>query len=304
MSDMRGGGSGGGGFDRSNLHLKKELTQIRKAARVLRDPGTTSSWRSPLSSARSAAVNAAASSSTNHHYHHYKNRSSEAIGSGDNAHKVFENKVFEHQTNGNNGREKKVFLYNWRTKSSSERSNQRPQGDDGDDGSSSVPEESVDDSLSDARNGGGGDSKSDSYIAERYASMIFKCKGTNLSPSIKRMTKKKWKKNTNSAAILRQQLQEQIVLGRNSKQAREGLPSIALGLGLEDSVSLVDQSDDTEEYYNSEDLRRISAASPLLSRLKHNNWQVQYLGLALLFSYMMLVKYNNWVLGWYYCIFQ
>ncbi|KAA8545387.1 hypothetical protein F0562_020171 [Nyssa sinensis] len=231
MSEMRGGG---GGFDRSNLHLKKELTQIRKAARVLRDPGTSSSWRSPLSSARSAALNAA-SSSTNHYYHQYKISNGEAIGGGDNAKKVFENKIFEHhseyplrvESNGNNGREKKVFLYNWRTKSSSEKSNQRRQGDDDDgiDGSSSVPEESVDDSLSDARNGGG-DSKSDSYTADR----------------------------------------------RSSKQARDGLPSVALGLGLDDSVSLVDQSDDTEEYYNSEDLRRISAASPLLSRLKQNNW--------------------------------
>ncbi|KAJ1400397.1 protein STICHEL [Sesbania bispinosa] len=42
--------------DPSKLHLKKELTQIRKAARVLRDPGTTSSWKSPLSSSRSVAA--------------------------------------------------------------------------------------------------------------------------------------------------------------------------------------------------------------------------------------------------------
>ena len=47
--------------DRSKLHLKKELTQIRKAARVLRDPGTISSWRTPLASSRSAAPALAAS---------------------------------------------------------------------------------------------------------------------------------------------------------------------------------------------------------------------------------------------------
>ncbi|KAI9122500.1 hypothetical protein K1719_006340 [Acacia pycnantha] len=43
--------------DPSKLHLKKkDLTQIRKAARVLRDPGTTSSWKSPLSSSRSVTA--------------------------------------------------------------------------------------------------------------------------------------------------------------------------------------------------------------------------------------------------------
>ncbi|KAA8536650.1 hypothetical protein F0562_029128 [Nyssa sinensis] len=271
MLEMRGGG----GFDQRNLHLNKEFTQIRKAAaRVLRDPGTTSSWRSPLSSARSAAANAA-SSSTNYCYHHYKNGSREAIGGGDNV-----NKVVEHhsefplrvESNGNNGREKKVFLYNWRTKSSSEKSHQRAQGedDDGNDGSCSVTEESVDDSLSDARNGG--DSKSDTCTADRYASMIFRGKDTNFTPSIKKTTKKKWKKNSYFAAMLRQQLQQQIVLSRNSKQALEGLRSIALSLSRDESVSLVEQSDDTEEYCNWADLRRISAASPLLSRLKLKNW--------------------------------
>lgn len=46
--------------DPSRLHLKKELTQIRKAARVLRDPGTTSSWKSPINSSRSVAAAVAA----------------------------------------------------------------------------------------------------------------------------------------------------------------------------------------------------------------------------------------------------
>jgi len=40
--------------DPSRLHLKKELTQIRKAARVLRDPGTTSSWKSTSRSTATA----------------------------------------------------------------------------------------------------------------------------------------------------------------------------------------------------------------------------------------------------------
>ncbi|CDY15837.1 BnaC02g34560D [Brassica napus] len=42
--------------DLSKLHLKRELTQIKKASRVLRDPGTSSSWKSPLNSSRSVAA--------------------------------------------------------------------------------------------------------------------------------------------------------------------------------------------------------------------------------------------------------
>ncbi|XP_059652107.1 protein STICHEL isoform X2 [Cornus florida] len=290
MSEMRGGGGGGrGGFDPSNLHLRKELTQIRKAARVLRDPGTTSSWRSPLNSARSAAAVNVASSSTNHYLHQYKNGNNVPIGGDDGVENGNGNKVSDSHAQfpfrvESNGKEKKVFLYNWRSqRSSSEKSDQRVRrdsggnqqqrgGDDDDDGdgSSSVPEESVEDSLSDARNGG--DSRSDTCISDRYASLIFRCKDTNLTPSIRRTNfKKKSKKNTYSSSMSRQQLQ-QIVRGRNSKRALEGLPSIALGLGRDDSISLVDQSEDTEEYCNSDDFRRISAASPFLSRLKNKNW--------------------------------
>ncbi|PSS29098.1 Protein STICHEL like [Actinidia chinensis var. chinensis] len=271
MSEMRGGG---GGIDPSNLHLRKELTQIRKATRALRDPGTTSSWRSPLSSARSAAATVAvaanvASSSTNYH----KNQS---------IHHKYANGG-EHSES--KGKERKVFLYNWRNqRSSSEKSvatarsgekRRNPEREEDDeeeeeiaDSSSSVPEESVEESLSDARNGG--ESKCESCIADRYASMIFKCKGTNLAPSIRRAAiKKKPNRNTHLANVLRQQ----IVQSRNSKQALESLHSLsALGLGRDDSESLIDQSEDTEEFNFSEDVRRISAASPLLSRLKTKNF--------------------------------
>ncbi|KAL6964514.1 hypothetical protein U1Q18_035565 [Sarracenia purpurea var. burkii] len=289
MSEMRGGGSGG--FDPSNLHLKKELTQIRKAARVLRDPGTTSSWRSPLSSARSAAAYVASSSNI-HNCYLNKTGTIDAIGGGGGGGRAngisrYQSQLpFRVESKGCNAREKKVFLYNWRTqRSSSEKSaatarsageKKRPQprqggggggGDDEDDNrdggsSSSVPEESAEDSSSDARNGG--DSKSDTYIADRdrYASMISKIKHRNFSPSMKRAAiKKKSKKNTYLANLLSQQ----IVQSMNSKQALEGLPSTG-------ALDLVDQSDDTEDYCNSEDLRQISAASPLLSRLKHKNW--------------------------------
>ncbi|KAM7474466.1 hypothetical protein LguiB_021709 [Lonicera macranthoides] len=263
MSEMHHGG----GVDPSNLHLKKELTQIRKASRVLRDPGTTSSWRSPLSSSRSLAANGSAS---NHYYHHRRNESG-----GDQVLEESSAKITSKVENNSNGKEnakeKRVFLYNWRStqKSESERSVGTLQQKGGvggggsvNGGSSSVLEESVDDSLSDARNNG------DATAADRYASMIFKCKETNLAPSIRRTTKKKSKRNAQSAAVLKhhlQQLQQQVVLSRSTKRALDGLPS---GLGQDDSVSLVDQSDDTGDYLNSEDLQHVSAASPLLSRLR------------------------------------
>ncbi|KAK2993648.1 hypothetical protein RJ640_019288 [Escallonia rubra] len=245
MSDTRGGGG-----DPGNRHLRKELTQIRKAARVLRDPGTTSSWRSPLSSsARSAAATAAAnaaaaaaasSSTANRHHRRSYSNGSRIGGDGSGA----ENKVIS----GGKSKEKRVYLYNWRAqKSDSERSaatttqsvdKWRRQhesrgnacGND-DDVSSSVAEESFDDSTSDAR-------KNDSFISDRYASLIYnKCKEMNCAytPSARRNAMKKKSKKGH---------QKQIVVSRSI------------------------QSDDIEEYFNSEDLRRISGASPLLSRLK------------------------------------
>ncbi|KAK4424457.1 protein STICHEL [Sesamum alatum] len=256
----RGGGTvagGGGNIDPSNLHLKKELTQIRKAARVLRDPGTSSSWRSPpLNSARSL---------TKHHYvHHHKN------GQVDGTDKSNLNAK---------EKERRVFLYNWRSqKSESERSKQIGEDDvenSKDDGSISTQDESVDvDSLSDARNGGGNDSKSDTHLSEKHPSGIFKCRNTDFTPSIRRTIKKKLKRSSCSNASLRhhhkEKLQKHILLSRCAKNVVEGLPG--LRLGREDLVSLVDQSDDTEDYCNSEDLRRASAVSPLLARLKNKGW--------------------------------
>ncbi|XP_015054909.1 protein STICHEL [Solanum pennellii] len=271
-----GGNSGviGNGFDPSNLHLKKELTQIKKAAKVLRDPGTSSSWRSPLNSARSVAT---AEARKHHYFHHHKGSNPtkhQVSGSFDAKGTIFE-QVDRNGATGNNGKEKKVFLYNWRSqKSESERSrklgDEEDIGNGNDDGSSSTPEESVEDSLSDARHGGN-DSKSDTYVSDRYASTILKCKDTNFMPSIRRNMKKKSSRSNYSSAVLKHhseklQLQQQIVPSRISRRASEGL-----GTGRDDSTSLVDQSDDTEDYCNSEDIRRISAASPLLAKIKNRN---------------------------------
>ncbi|KAK6121278.1 hypothetical protein DH2020_044981 [Rehmannia glutinosa] len=294
MSVEMGGGRGGavaggaaaGNIDPSNLHLKKELTQIRKAARVLRDPGTSSSWRSPLNSARSL---------TKHHYvHHHKIDGNEIVSSSEH----FSQFPLNVQSNANNcsgsnvasdkgnvnvnvkEKEKRVFLYNWRSqKSESEISKQICDDDDDDDDVENNSKDegsfsSVDvDSLSDARNNGGNDSKSDTYLSEKYPSAIFKCKNTDFTPSIMRTIKKKSKRSNYSSANMRhhsEKLQKQIILSRCAKNAAEGLPG--LRLGRDDLVSLVDQSDDTEDYCNSEDLRRATAISPLLARFKNKGW--------------------------------
>ncbi|KAK6139511.1 hypothetical protein DH2020_026742 [Rehmannia glutinosa] len=229
--EMRGGVGGGmvgGGVDPSNLHLKKELTQIRKAARVLKDPGTSSSWRSPLASATSLTNN--------------------------------------HNVNGQiDEKDRTVFLYNWKNqKSESERSRQN----DKDDGSSDV------DSFTSASTGvGENDSRGDSCLSNRYGSAIFKCKDSNFTPSIRHSIKKKSKRSNHSSTSSRhkkEKLQMQMLLSRYKKNAVDGLAGSSLG--GDDLLSLVDQSDDTEDYCNSEDLAKTSALSLLLLKLKNNGW--------------------------------
>ncbi|KAJ6416028.1 hypothetical protein OIU84_004759 [Salix udensis] len=176
----------------SRLHLKKELTQIRKATRVLRDPGTTSSWKSPLNTARFAA---AASASAWKHFENWnaiQNCGSTASHSNKTEHP-----------------EKSAL----------------PGNDADDDYESCSIQESLDDSLSDARNVG--DSKSDTYLDIKKNEMKLR-------------------------RLLR------------------GHPSMGLSLGL-GRDAIADQLDDTEEYSDSEDLRKVSGVSPLLLKLKHKN---------------------------------
>ncbi|XP_062095413.1 protein STICHEL isoform X2 [Humulus lupulus] len=263
--------------DPSKLHLKKELTQIRKAARVLRDPGTTSSWRSPLASSRSAAA-----------FTSVARRESSENGGGKG---FYGASVLDplSQNGSGNGKDKRVFLYNWKNpKSSSEKSGAAKiddvyddDDDDDDEGlaeSSSFAGGSLDDSLSDARNGRDVDAKSDTYLGDRRSSMLFRRRDANLaslgSPSIKRTAgiKKRSKKIDTHLDVLSKYRHKEMILARNSVNSRRLLdshPQIALGLGRDDSV---EQSDDTEDYCNSEDIRQISGASPLLSKLKNKNW--------------------------------
>ncbi|KAI3770780.1 hypothetical protein L6452_01924 [Arctium lappa] len=278
MSGTRSGSYGGGLVDPSNLHLKKELTQIRKATRALRDPGTTSSWRSPLSSSRSTTAVVPASSSittapSNHYNHHYRNSAGYSVEepTGNNIKDDTNSNNVNGSSNNNNNnnnnnhsnrrKEKKVFLYNWRTqRSESERSasvtgqtddnrkmsRHQHKGNADDDDGIGDGEESVDDSLSDARNDGndayGAAAADDHRYALSSSSKMFNtCKDSNnlATPPVRRasLIKKKPKKMTH--------------LSKHQLQRR---------------LSLVDQYDDV----NSEDIivKGSSVTSPLLSRLK------------------------------------
>ncbi|GKV31584.1 hypothetical protein SLEP1_g40261 [Rubroshorea leprosula] len=121
--------------DPTSLHLKKELTQIRKAARLLRDPGTTSSWKSS-----STSVLPPASTSTLFTNH---------FNAGHHPPPDLELPNAKHSA---------VFLHNW--KHQNHKSNHQFDDDADPDAASSSWVQ--DDSLSDARNGA--DSKSDTYI--------------------------------------------------------------------------------------------------------------------------------------------
>ncbi|XP_062026513.1 protein STICHEL isoform X1 [Rosa rugosa] len=220
--------------DPSQLHLKKELTQIRKAARVLRDPGTTSSWRSPLASSRSAA-GVPSTCSTSH------NTNNGGGGGGDN---------------------KKVFLYNWKGSSKSSRNDDYEEeeeeeeddyGVEDEDEASSVAALSVDDSLShgDSRSdaGGGGQSRSLMMLRRRYPNLLPPLKDGNGNG------KKASKKIESHSHVLSKHQQKELILGRNLRKGGRD-----------------EQSDDTEDYSNSEDLRHIRGASPLLLKLRHKHW--------------------------------
>ncbi|XP_057978100.1 protein STICHEL [Malania oleifera] len=276
-----GGGGGGGGLDPSKLHLKKELNQIRKAARVLRDPGTTSTWRSPLTSSSRSVVAAAAAAVPSSSSSAWKQGETESARRHSNGKTQQPSLRIDGISNVTN-KEKRVFLHNWRNgyKSSSDRSAMAAsdidvpgRNDDADDGSSAPG--SLEDSLIDALNGGG-DSKSDTCVGDRHQSLAFRCRDANVvslgTHSIRRTTntKKKPKKGLTSSPMLKQkqqrkQQQKQIVHSLHSRM-------LPLGSSRDETASLIDQSDDTEEYCNSEDLRRISAASPLLLKLGNKNW--------------------------------
>ncbi|XP_054777876.1 protein STICHEL-like isoform X2 [Prosopis cineraria] len=229
--------------DPSKLHLKKkDLTQIRKAARVLRDPGTTSSWKSPLSSSRSVTAASASAWKSNFYsgkenvfLYNWKNHKS----SGDNKSGLAKNDNVEEEDDGDD---------------------EDAAGGTGNDTSSSSLLGSFEDTLSDAR---GCDSKSDSHLRVGRRSSIFRCTDANRVSSARRKMgsiRRKSKKTNRYLNNLSRYRQPETNLGRKFVNSK---------IFPEDSV---EQSDDTEDYSNSEDLSRILGSSRLLLKLKRSNW--------------------------------
>ncbi|XP_057786146.1 protein STICHEL-like isoform X1 [Salvia miltiorrhiza] len=233
----------GGGRSPNNLHWKKELTQIRKAAtaRVLRDPGTSSST---------------------------KNGRAQGNVSGSSSHHILQIGTNNTSKNASEREKGRVYLCNWKNqKSESERSKQI--GDDDVEGSSSTQEGSFQvGSFNTVRNEGGHDSKSDGYQSDRFTASFFRCIESSFTPSIRRIRKKKSKRSNYSSPSSGQRLQMRMLLSRYTKNAMDDSPSV--GLGREDLLSLIDQSYENGDYCNSEDLGRDSAVSHLLARLKNS----------------------------------
>ncbi|XP_058089954.1 protein STICHEL-like [Magnolia sinica] len=236
MSNARVGPSG--------LHLKKELTALRKA-RFLRDPETSSSWRSPLSHGSLAARYA-------------WNYGNGAGGSSNDAKTPVGLSELDSSLpprSANN--RKKVFLYNWRHQSGM--SSDSGVKLDRDNRTGSAPG-SPDDSLSDAQKG---DSRSDTYLEDPI--VVFRAREGSTASQTRRVARK-LKKNT----ISKQRFIRNSIISKHLD-----LPSSSLG------VLSVGQSDDTE-YCNSEDLQlsvqkfgqktgyTSCSASPLLSG--YENW--------------------------------
>ncbi|KAG1331242.1 protein STICHEL [Cocos nucifera] len=190
----------------SELHLKKELTAIRKA-RYLRDPETCSSWRSPLSS-KSFPV------TSNLNYENGIRRNLKGENNGGAS--------LEPTSRSENGT-KHVYLYNWRH-DFSKASGSGIKLDD-DDGKESV-ERSPKDSLS---NPHGLDSKSDTYLEAPVN--VYNFAGTNSENPVRRTVKWLRKSSISKKGLIKHSAVSKLL----------DLPFSSLGI-----LDSVEQSDDTE----------------------------------------------------------
>ncbi|KAK4766375.1 hypothetical protein SAY87_008017 [Trapa incisa] len=267
-------------YDPSRLHLKKELSQIRKAAKVLRDPGTSSSWKSPLSSSRSLAPPLPLPASARR-----------ISGAGDRGRRVSSkgsgdadgSEPIEAGSGGGGGgggakhKDRTVFLYNWKVQRSSKSNNTVAEAEAGpgdkSPSSSSVPGSSLPDSLSDAHRNN--NSSASSFSRRRDANLAVLS-----TPSMRRklgIRKRSKKTNPHVDAFTnyiahKSKGGEDRFLGkvRSSKNA-SALPSSDRHPSF--TLSSVEQSDDdTEEFSISEEMRGVSGSSPLLLKYKHHNW--------------------------------
>ncbi|XP_010496095.1 PREDICTED: protein STICHEL-like 1 [Camelina sativa] len=245
-------------LDPSKLHLmKKELTQIRKVAKGLPDPGTTSSWKSPLTSSRSVPEPPPPLESSN-------------LG-------ILCNNQLDSQfpssrgfVNGKDKEKEKVFLYNWKAHKTSSEKSGFSKNSEGEDATSWIhrslndSDDDDDDDVSDARNVG------DSYLGKtRSASLGFGCRDTNLlSPSFAKIRKKKSYHHQPKEAILGRRRSS-----AKTRQFQSRHLHAASGLSVVRDASL-ELSDETKDFSNSGNPRKVTkVSSPLLLKLKHkNNW--------------------------------
>ncbi|KAK4799708.1 hypothetical protein SAY86_025073 [Trapa natans] len=256
-------------YDPSRLHLRKELSQIRKAAKVLRDPGTSSSWKSPLSSSRSLVAPPLPSLA-----------SARRVTTKGSSNADVSERIEAGSGGGGKHKEKTVFLYNWKVQRSSKSNNTVAEAEAGpgdkSPSSSSVPGSSLPDSLSDARcNTTNNISSASSFSRRRDVNLTV----LN-TPSMRRklgIRKRSKKLNPHVDAFANYIAHnskdgEGKLLGqaRGSKNARalpssDGHPSFTLS-------SVEKSDDDTEELSISEERRGVSGSSPLLLKYKQNNW--------------------------------
>ncbi|GAB2259056.1 hypothetical protein Droror1_Dr00015216 [Drosera rotundifolia] len=291
--------------DPSKMQLKKELTQIRKAAaRALRDPGTTSTWKSPLSNSatRSAKLGPSFQDQELVDYddgairvnkYRYDDESPNA-GSRRTRAKM------EKESSGNGNvreREKGVFLYNWRSRMNNRSSSEKSLGRIGDfdhdgrsiggDASASSLSSSFDGNMSDAKNGGRA-SKRNGYLGNDHSrggthcySGVFKCRDTRLRsplalPVVTRpgLSRKMSRKvgSCNLKQKRKNRTLERVIAGKSSKKLESGLKgmsSTSLVFGQDEFLGLIEQLDG-KNGSDSEDFQlQDSDASPLLNRARH-----------------------------------
>ncbi|KAI3863454.1 hypothetical protein MKX03_005919 [Papaver bracteatum] len=222
----------------SELHWKKELVSLRKAARILRDPETSCSLRSP-SSSRSSFV---------------ASREKWVKGAPGNSSRLSSGgypEVGSHLSLQHDETPKMVSLYNWRFPTSNLTESRVKL-----DGKDMLSEsESVNDSVNNTHDE---DSKSETYLDNPR--MLFKVRESNLMKPMKRTATKFKRRSTISKHNF-----------RNSKPLKR--PSMSLKKGH----APIDHSDDTENC-NSEDIQSSEcelnrestyssrSASPLLSK--------------------------------------
>ncbi|XP_008808954.2 protein STICHEL-like [Phoenix dactylifera] len=227
----------------SELHLRKELTALRKA-RYLRDPETCSSWRSPLSSKSFAATSTV----------NYENGIKRKLIGENNCHESLE------PPSRSENRRKKVYLYNWRHDSG--KSSDSGIKLDCSDRQVSV-EGSPEDSLSTPHDL---DSKSYTYLEAPVN--IYNVAATNSETSVKRTVKHLRKSSVSKQGAVKHSAVPNLL----------DLPSSSLGI-----LNTVEQSDDTENYSSEDsrllahELTRKTgylsrSASPLLPGSGCRNW--------------------------------